>query len=124
METNMMMEVGKYVDLSDATERFMSNEGMFKKYLFRFPGENDFEELFRLLEEEKKEEAFSVAHTMKGVVSNLGLQFVYQAICPVSDLLKKGLQPEEEAVERLKQAYEETIQAIAQIQREDVPSLG
>lgn len=124
METGTVMEIGKYIDLPDATERFMKNDSMFKKFLFRFPGENDFEELFRLIEEDKKEEAFPVAHTMKGVAANLALQFVYQAICPVSDLLKKGVQPEEEAVEMLKRAYEETILAIAQIQREDVPLLG
>lgn len=119
MEADAMIEIGKYIDLSDAAERFMKNDRMFKKFLFRFPMENDFEELFRLLEEEKREEAFPVAHTMKGVASNLALQVVYRAICPVSDSLKKGVQPEKEAVEMLKRAYEETILAIEQAQKKE-----
>lgn len=119
-----MTEVSKYINLPDAAERFIKNDSMFKKFLFRFPAENDFEELFRLLGEEKWEEAFPVAHTMKGVASNLALQSVYGAICPVSDMLKKGVKPEAEAVERLKRAYEETLLVIAKVKEEEMPLLG
>lgn len=124
MKADAMTEIGRYINLPDATERFLKNDSMFKKFLFRFPAENDFDELFRLLEEEKWEEAFPVAHTMKGVASNLALQFVYGAICPVSDMLKKGVKPEAEAVESLKQAYEETLLVIARVKEEEMPLLG
>lgn len=124
MDEGTMMEIDRYIDLPDATERFVKNDGMFKKFLFRFPRENDFEELFRLLEEKKWEEAFPVAHNMKGVAANLALKSVYEAICPVSDLLKRGGRPEEEAVERLKRAYEETLLVIEQVQNGGGPLLG
>lgn len=67
------MEISNYIDVADAAERFMKNDGIFKKFLFRFPGEKGFQELFDLLEKGTAEEAFRAAHTMKGLAANLSL---------------------------------------------------
>ena len=60
----------------------MKNDELFKKFLFRFPGEQGFHDLFKLLEEEKVEEAFKVAHSMKGVTANLALKSLNEALKP------------------------------------------
>ena len=38
------MEISNYIDLEDAAERFMKNDDLFKKFLFRFPAEEGFQE--------------------------------------------------------------------------------
>lgn len=112
------MEIGKYIDLEDASERFMKNDELFKKFLFRFPAETGFHELFSLLEEGKAEEAFKLAHSLKGVTANLALKSLNEALKPISDILKAKTLPGEAEINRLKDAYEEVLQLIVEIQLE------
>ena len=101
------MEIGNYIDLEDAAERFMKNDELFKKFLFRFPAEQG-----------KAEEAFKVAHSMKGVTANLALKSLNEALKPISDILKAKAMPGENDINRLKDAYEEVLQLIVEIQLE------
>lgn len=112
------MEIGNYIDLEDAAERFMKNDELFKKFLFRFPAETGFHDLLDLLEEGKVEEAFKVAHSMKGVAANLALKSLNEALKPVSDILKAKKMPGDEEINRLKDAYEDALQLIVEIQLE------
>ncbi len=112
------MEISNYIDLEDAAERFMKNDELFKKFLFRFPGEQGFHDLFKLLEEEQVEEAFKVAHSMKGVTANLALKSLNEALKPISDILKAKIMPGENEINRLKDAYEEVLQLIVEIELE------
>lgn len=114
------MEISKFIDLPDAEERFMKNDDLFKKFLFRFPGEKGFRDLFELLEEKKVKEAFETAHSMKGVTANLALTYLNEALKPISDILKAGVMPGEGEIARLKEAYEDTLQLIVDIQLENI----
>lgn len=112
------MEISNYIDLEDAAERFMKNDEMFKKFLFRFPAEKGFHDLFDLLEKGEVEEAFKVAHSMKGVAANLALKSLNEALKPISDILKAKVMPEEDEIKRLKDAYEDVLQLIVEIELE------
>lgn len=115
------MEISNYIDVADAAERFMKNDGIFKKFLFRFPGEKGFQELFELLENGTAEEAFRADHTMKGLAANLSLKSVNAVLVPMTEVLRGGEMPEKEQVDALKLAYEEMLSVIAKIQEENIP---
>lgn len=112
------MEISNYIDLEDAAERFMKNDDLFKKFLFRFPAEEGFRDLFNLLDEGKIEEAFKVAHSLKGVAANLALKSLNEALKPISDILKAKAMPGEDEINRLKDAYEDVLQLIVEIELE------
>lgn len=112
------MEISNYIDLEDAAERFMKNDDLFKKFLFRFPAEEGFHDLFNLLDEGKIEEAFKVAHSLKGVAANLALKSLNEALKPISDILKAKVMPGEDEINRLKDAYEDVLQLIVEIELE------
>jgi len=117
------MEISNYIDVTDASARFMKNDGIFKKFLFRFPGEKGFSELFELLEKEDVdvEEAFRAAHTMKGLAANLSLKSISAILVPMTEVLRGGEMPPKEQVEELKKAYDEMLLVIAKIQEENIP---
>ncbi len=115
------MEISNYIDLTDAAARFMKNDGMFKKFLFRFPGEKGFSELFELLEKDNAEAAFRAAHTMKGLAANLSLKSISAILVPMTEVLRGGEMPPKEQVEELKKAYDEMLLVIAKIQEENIP---
>lgn len=115
------MEIGQYIDVADAAGRFMKNDGIYKKFLFRFPTEKGFGELFETLENGTTEEAFRAAHTMKGLVANLSLKSINEILVPMTEVLRAGERPQEEQVKALKAAYEEMLQVIERIQTENIP---
>lgn len=106
----------KYFDIDGVRERFMGNEALYKKFLFRFPGENRIEELRKYIVEQNIDDAFFVAHTMKGVASNLSLELVVQFLNPVVETLRKKELPGESQIELLTQACRETEEAIREIE--------
>lgn len=118
------MDLSNKIDIADAGQRFMNNDALFKKFLFRFPGETGFSQLFQLLEEKNVEEAFRSAHTMKGLVANLALSSITGVLQPMTEVLRAGNMPEQSQIDELKQVYEEMLEIIAQIQAEDMPLLS
>lgn len=114
------MDINKDLDLTGAKERFMKNEGMYKRFLFRFPQENRFEELEKKIEAGDAEGAFEVAHTMKGVAGNLSLQSVSEILNPMVEVLRKGEIPEKAQVDELKTACEHILEVIHYIEENDV----
>lgn len=115
------MEISNYIDVADAAGRFMNKDSIYKKFLFRFPEEKGFGELFDKLENGTTEEAFRAAHTMKGLAANLSLKSVNAVLVPMTEVLRAGERPQKEQVEELKQAYEETLTVVAKIREEDIP---
>lgn len=113
-------EIEKNIDIAGAKERFMGNEGLFKKFLLRFPQENRYEELCKQIEADNAEAAFQVAHTMKGVVGNLSLVAVGDVLNPIVEVLRAGSLPQSEQMEELKNACTHSLEIIKQIEENDV----
>lgn len=113
-------EIATNIDLEGAKERFMGNEGLFKKFLLRFPQENRYGELKKQIEDNNAEGAFQVAHTMKGVVGNLSLIAVGDVLNPIVEVLRAGSFPENEQMEELEKVCTHSLEIIKYIEEHDV----
>ena len=58
-------------DYHSTMARFMGNEAMYMKFLDMLFKDDNLEKLGEALEKQDYEEAFSAAHTLKGVVGNM-----------------------------------------------------
>lgn len=67
------------VDVTKTLSRFMDNEELYLTFLYRFPDENQFRELkHKIKNEEYDDGILAVAHTLKGLTANLGMNGIYQ----------------------------------------------
>ena len=78
------------IDAESGIERFMGNEGLFEKFLRRFPADPSYSELVQALEAGETERAFEAAHTMKGVCGNLSMTRLYALVSEVVEQLRDG----------------------------------
>ena len=55
------------------------SEKMITKFAKRFADDTTFQDMCKALEEKNAKEAFRMAHTLKGICSNLGFDELYKA---------------------------------------------
>ena len=103
-----------YIDVDDALKRIGGNMGLFKKLLGRFVDGNHLEALESAVRGGNTEEIAHLAHTVKGVSSNLSLVKITAASTELEQLVKNGQDPAA-CIESLKQAFEVTNGIIAEI---------
>ena len=82
-------------DYHSTMARFMGNEAMYMKFLDMLFKDDNLEKLGEALEKQDYEEAFSAAHTLKGVVGNMGLTPLFNAVCAIVESLRKREVPED-----------------------------
>ena len=91
----------------------LRSERMVQKFVLKFLADGSYELLLSSTEAENWAEAFRAAHTIKGVCQNLGFDRLYKSSSELSEALRNGFTPEAPAlVERVKEDYQQTIQAI------------
>ncbi len=101
------------VNLDKALNRFMGNEAMYDKFLFSFTQEKSFGKLEESLNNKYIKESFMLAHTMKGIVSNLEIQSLLDLISPMTEQLRNGnMEGITEQWELLKSKYNEVCNLI------------
>lgn len=92
-------------DIDGALERFVGDEDMYKSCLYTLLGDKAFLGLGEALRANQVKEAFDYAHTLKGVIANMGLTPMYQIVVRLVEPLRKG------EIENLLPIYEELLQA-------------
>lgn len=75
-------------DYQSTMERFMGNEKMYLKILDMLFEDKNLQKLGDALDSGDLSEAFEAAHTLKGVVGNMGLTPLMQAVCAVVEPLR------------------------------------
>ena len=75
--------------------RFMGKEAMYLKFLDMLFKDDNLEKLGTALEQQDYEAAFAAAHTLKGVVGNMGLTPLFNAVCAIVESLRKREVPED-----------------------------
>ncbi len=83
-----------YITIGSAAEtvieRFWGNTEMTRRFILQFAEDGSFENLTAAPEENKTENAFRAAHTLKGICLNLGFDKLFEKASFVTELLRSG----------------------------------
>lgn len=107
------------IDPESAIERFMGNEALYLKFLFRFPDDENYQNLCRFIEQQDCKNAFTTAHTLKGVCGNLSIKRMETILSEQVEYLRNGdLQKGRDMMPQLEEVYDRVKEAINEL-RED-----
>ena len=74
-------------DYADAQSRLM-RDSLIRKFVLKFPGDKNFDAMKEALADERWDDAFAFAHTLKGVSLNLAFARLSAALITLSDMLR------------------------------------
>ncbi|MDD3194048.1 MAG: Hpt domain-containing protein [Oscillospiraceae bacterium] len=77
-------------DTNAAMDRMLGDEDFYLECLCSIPADKNFELLTAALERQDVQTAFECAHTLKGVLANLGLTPMYQKTIEIVEPLRAG----------------------------------
>lgn len=78
------------VDMNTVMSRFMGNETLYIKFLMRFVEDENFRNMQSMFQQGNLEEAFKAAHTLKGLIANLGLDGIMRSVTTITERLRNG----------------------------------
>lgn len=78
------------INVSQALDRFMGSEALFRRFLKMFLDDKSMSLLMESLEKGNIHDAFVQAHTMKGVVANLEIGPLLEILVPLTDDLREN----------------------------------
>ena len=104
----------EYIDVDDALKRVGGNLNLYKKLLGRYIEGNHMSAFDDALASGNMEEAAHLAHTIKGVSANLSLIKVMNVAADFEQAVKNG-GDSAALLEELKQAYNTTVEKIAEV---------
>ena len=102
-------------DVEGTLKRFMGNDGIYLKFLGKFPNDPNYANLGINMESANYEEAYKCAHALKGVVGNLGLTPIFENVSALVEELRNKANAEvdaalaEERWQKVKTVYEQFI---------------
>lgn len=114
------MNYENLIEIDAVKERFMGNYKMFSSYLYQFAQGALFGELKKALETEDIQNAFDIAHDMKGVVLNLSLKPLEKPMVSLVDILRSGELPDADTWKTFQETYEAAVEQIQQLKEEGI----
>lgn len=81
---------GYGADIDDALARCMNNEEFYLMLVGRSLDDANFEKLKEMIQKKNYEEAFSAAHALKGLVTNLSLTPLAKPVIEITESLRAG----------------------------------
>lgn len=104
------------VNVEGALARLMNSEGLYEKLLVKFKADANYTKMVEAIQEQRYEDAFHCAHTLKGVAGNLGLDRLMEKDIVIVEKLRKGVtEGVEEDLKEVKAAYEAVMTVIQTI---------
>ncbi|MCI8484547.1 MAG: Hpt domain-containing protein [Lachnospiraceae bacterium] len=104
------------MNVEGALERLMNNEMLLERLLIKFKADTNFAGLEKALGENKYEEAFHFAHTLKGVAGNLGMEKLMDADSLVVERLRRqDYEGMEADMAALQEAYTQIMEILQKI---------
>ncbi|MDD4369709.1 MAG: hypothetical protein PHD56_01300 [Anaerostipes sp.] len=101
------------VNYDDGLKRFMGNNELYEKYLRKLPADANFAKLEHALNTENFEDAFTYAHTLKGIVGNLSIDDFFHTLYDVVESLRvKNIENASQQFKILKAQYIEVVEAL------------
>ena len=105
---NELIEWG--VDWEEIRDRFMGNEDLIARFMFKFLNDQSMNDLTKYLAEGNVSEAFKAVHTLKGVGANLGLKGFLTPVCELTEILRAGsMDGYKEKYDLIKPKYDDLI---------------
>lgn len=102
---NILIELEKWgCDLEGVRARFLGDDELYENCLSILAEDPAFEGLGKALKEGDVKQAFESAHTLKGVIANMGLTEMYGTIVKIVEPLRNGKLEDD-----MTQLYEELI---------------
>ncbi len=102
----------KGFDIDGTMRRFLNNEALYKKCLKKFLDDTSYEKLKAAYSEGNCNDAFKAAHTMKGFVSNLGINRIYELLIPMVEKLRSQNLDIASEMSQLDELYADTYKII------------
>lgn len=102
----------KGFDVDGTMKRFLNNEALYLKCLKKFLDDSSFDKLKDAYEKGNCKDAFEGAHTMKGFVSNLGINELYHLLIPMVEKLRVQDMNLDDEMKRLEALYQDTYKII------------
>ena len=108
MDANMKNELIEWgVDWDDLSARFMNNDDLIAKFMFKFLKDQSFNELTAAMEAGSVEDAFKAVHTLKGVSGNLGFKAMLDPVVNLTEITRAGsMEGASEQYALIKEKYE------------------
>lgn len=113
MMKEKLMTVG--VDYDEVLKRFMGKEDFYLRMLRKFLDDKNFAGLKQTVEEKNWKEAFTYAHTVKGLCGNLGLGGIMDYAGPLTEELRSEPYDEEvimNYMHHVVKVYDKTVEVI------------
>ena len=108
-----LVEIG--VDYDEVLKRFMGKEDFYLRMLKKFLDDKNYEGLKQAVDQKNWAEAFTHAHTVKGLCGNLGLGGILDYVGPLTEEVRSEPYNEESIVNYMSdvsKAYEKTVEVI------------
>lgn len=108
MDANMKNELIEWgVDWDDLSARFMNNDDLIAKFMFKFLKDQSFIELTAAMEAGSVEDVFKAVHTLKGVSGNLGFKAMLDPVVNLTEITRAGsMEGASEQYALIKEKYE------------------
>ena len=103
------------VEYDEVLKRFMGKEDFYLRMLKKFLDDKNYEGLKQSVEDKNWPEAFTHAHTVKGLCGNLGLGGILEYVGPLTEEVRSEPYNEENIIaymHKVTKAYEETVEVI------------
>jgi len=86
MDRQACLKVG--INYDEGVARFVGNAEMYERFLGEFLKDGTFAELEAAMEQSNVRDAFTAAHTLKGLTGNLSLDALYKKLVVLTDALR------------------------------------
>jgi histidine phosphotransfer protein HptB len=97
----------------EVLHRLMDKDSMVERFAGKFLDDPSYGQLTEALANSDAEVAFRAAHTMKGVVQNIGLSNLYEPVYAITECLRGGsLDGADELFVPVREQYELTVAAL------------
>lgn len=102
-------------DVDGTMKRFLNNEQLYHKCLKKFLDDDSMNKLMEACATDNVEDAFKAAHTMKGFISNLGVNKLYHLLYPLVEKLRTGNALTQDEIRELQDVYQEMYELIEKL---------
>lgn len=78
------------VDVESVMDRFLQNEALLERFMRKFKDDPNYLKLLQAVSEKNNDDAFTAAHTLKGVAGNLSMLALQKRVSEQCEMFRAG----------------------------------